>query len=63
MNGLPRQTILNIIPLGSYDFLINMYWLADHKSKLDFYNNNLECEYEEGKKRTLQEVHKSISVR
>jgi hypothetical protein len=37
-------------------------WLA-HKSKLDFYNKTLECEDEEGKKRTLQGIQKPISVR
>jgi hypothetical protein len=56
MNGIPRQAILNILPLGSYDFLIDMDWLISHKSKLDFYNKNIECEDEEGNKITLQGV-------
>jgi hypothetical protein len=63
MNGIPTQAVLNILPLGSYDLLIGMDWLDAHKSKLDCYNKNLECEDEEGKKRTLQGVHKPISVR
>jgi hypothetical protein len=63
MNGLPTQERLNILPLGSYDFLIGMDWMAAHKSKLDYYNKNLECEDEEGKKITLQGVQKPISMR
>jgi hypothetical protein len=34
MNGIPTQTILNILPLGSYDLLIGMDWMDAHKSKL-----------------------------
>jgi hypothetical protein len=63
MNGLSTQATLNILPLGSYDMLIGMDWLASHKSKLDCYNKTLECEDEEGKKRTLQGIQNHVSVR
>jgi len=53
MNGFPTQDTLNILPLGSYDMLIEMDWLAAHKHKIDFYNKTLECEDDKGKKRTL----------
>jgi hypothetical protein len=46
MNGLPTQETLNIIPLGYYDLLIGMDWLASHKTKLDYYNKTLKCEDE-----------------
>jgi hypothetical protein len=42
MSGLPTQATLNIFPLGSYDLMIGMDWLVAHKTKLDFYNKNLE---------------------
>jgi hypothetical protein len=63
MNGLSTQATLNILPLGSYDMLIGMDWLASHKAKLDCYNKTLECEDEEGKKRTLQGIQNHVSVR
>jgi hypothetical protein len=63
MNELPTQVTLNILPLGSYDLLIGMDWLAAHKTKLDCYNKTLGCEDEEGRKVTLQGIQKPISVR
>jgi hypothetical protein len=63
MNGLPTQATLNMIPLGSYDLLIGMDWLAAHKTKLDCYNKNLECEDEEGRKITLQGIQNLVTVR
>jgi hypothetical protein len=45
MSGLPTQETLKILPLGSYDLLIGMDWLDSHKTKLDYYNKNFECEY------------------
>jgi hypothetical protein len=62
-NGLYTQATLNMLPLGSYDQLIDMDWLDAHKSKLDYYNKNLECEYEEGGKRTIQGIQNLVSVR
>jgi hypothetical protein len=63
MNGFPTQATLNILPLGSYDMLIGMDWLASHKSKMDCYNKTLECEDDKGKKRTLQGIQNLVSVR
>jgi hypothetical protein len=63
LNGFPTQATLNMLPLGSYDLLIGMDWLASHKSKLDCYNKTLECEDEEGRKRTLQGIQNPVSVR
>jgi hypothetical protein len=63
MSGLPTQETLNILPLGSYDMLIGMDWLAAHKTKLDCFNKTLECENEEGRKVTLQGIQNLVSVR
>jgi hypothetical protein len=48
ISGFPTQENLNILPLGSYDPLIGMDWLAAHKTKLDYYSKTLESENEEG---------------
>jgi hypothetical protein len=56
MNALHTQISMNILPLGSYDMLIGMDWLATHKVKLDFFNKTMECEYDEGNKRILEGI-------
>jgi hypothetical protein len=35
MGGLPTRATLNILPLGYYDLLIVMDWLASYKTKMD----------------------------
>jgi hypothetical protein len=35
ISGFPAQVNLKILPLGSYDLLIGMDWLASQKTKLD----------------------------
>jgi hypothetical protein len=62
IGGLPTQETLNVLPLGYYDLLIGMDWL-DYKTKLDYYHKTLECINEEGRKMTLQGIHKPVLVR
>jgi hypothetical protein len=40
MNGVSTKENLNIIPLGSYDFLIGMDWLEKHHVILYCYNKD-----------------------
>jgi hypothetical protein len=63
MNGLHMQETLNILPLGSYDVLLDMDWLTSHKEKLDYYEKTLECEDTKGNMRVLQGIQKHVSVR
>jgi hypothetical protein len=53
LGEFPTQETLNILPLGSYDLLIGMDWLAAHKARLDCYHKTLECVSKEGKRITL----------
>jgi hypothetical protein len=59
----PTQATINVLPLGSYDLLIGIDWMAAHKAKLDCYYKTLECVSEEGKRITLQGIRKPVSVR
>ncbi|KAH9312122.1 hypothetical protein KI387_027157, partial [Taxus chinensis] len=34
---------LYVTPLGSYDIVIGVNWLADHKEKVDCYEKNIKC--------------------
>jgi hypothetical protein len=49
MNGLNTKVDANIIPLGSYDSLIDMDWLEKHHVFLHCYNKTITCIDEEGK--------------
>jgi hypothetical protein len=63
LGEFPTQATLNVLPLGSYNLLIGMDWMATHKAKLDCYHKTLECVSKEGKRITLQGIRKLVSVR
>ena len=63
LNVFPTQDTLNILPLGSYDMLIDMNFLAPDKAKLEFYNKTLKCEDDKGERINLQGIQKLVSVR
>jgi hypothetical protein len=48
-NGVNTSVDLNIIPLGSYDILIGIYWLDKHHVVLDFYSKSFTCHHGDGK--------------
>jgi hypothetical protein len=54
MNGLHTNVDSNIIPLGSYNFLIGMDWLDKHHVVLEYYNKAFTCLDEEGNLRKVK---------
>jgi hypothetical protein len=48
MKGMRTKAELNILPLGSYDFLIGMDWLDQHHALLDFHNKRFTYLKKEG---------------
>jgi hypothetical protein len=62
MNGLCTREYFNIIPLGSYDFLIGMDCLDPHHVILNFYNKEFTCLDEEGNLRTIQGITRVVTV-
>jgi hypothetical protein len=62
MIGLNFRADLNIIPLGSYDFLISMDWLEQHHDALDYYNKAFTCLDEKGKLRKIQGIPRAVTV-
>jgi hypothetical protein len=48
-NEVNTNANLNIIPLGSYDFIIGMDWLDKHHAILYCHNKTFTCLDEEGK--------------
>jgi hypothetical protein len=60
MNGLSTREYLNIIPLGSYDFLIGMNWLDMHHVFLDCYNKEFNCL--DGNLRIVQGIPREVII-
>jgi hypothetical protein len=63
MNGLSTKDELNILPLGSYDYLIGMDWLDQHHAILDCCNKEFTCLDEEGNRKTVQGIPRVVSIR
>ena len=62
MNGLSTKEDLNILPLGSYDYLIGMDWLYQHHVFLDYHNKEFTCLNEEGNPRTVQGIPRVVTI-
>jgi predicted aspartyl protease len=52
LDGQNIRTNLNILPLGSYDMIIGMDWLEQHKAILDYYTKILSYRDDFGTVRT-----------
>ena len=63
MDGLVTCAYLNVLPLGSYDVIIGMYWSEAHREKLDCYHKNFECLDKEGNLKVVKGFPKVISRR
>jgi hypothetical protein len=63
MNGLRTKAYLNIIPLGSYDFLIGMDWLDKNHVVLDCYNKAFTFLDEEGNLKLVQGIPRAVTVK
>lgn len=51
-----------MLPLDSYNILLGMEWIFIHETKVDCYENDIECMYDGGEKRFLQGNKKPTSV-
>ena len=63
LDGQKIRTNLNILPLASYDMIIGMDWLEQHKAVLDYYTKILSYKDNFGTVRTTQGIPKPVSVR
>jgi hypothetical protein len=61
--GMSTKAELNILPLGSYDYLIGMDWLNQHHALLDCRNKRFTCLNEEGNQVTVQGIPRTVVVR
>ena len=63
MNGLNTCADLNIILLGSYDFLIGMDWLDAHHVILDCHNKSFTFLDGEGQKNIVKGIPRPICIK
>ena len=63
MTQFKTQVKLNILPLGSYDFLRGMDWLEKHKVVLNCFEKTFTCLNEKWKIITVKGIPRKVSVR
>jgi hypothetical protein len=63
MNGLNTRADLNILPIGSYDYLIGMDCLDQHHVVLDYHNKAFTCLDEEGNLWKVQGIPREVTIR
>lgn len=63
LNAIPTTTHLNVFRLRSYNILLGMAWLFIHKTKVDCYDNSIDCLYDDKENRILQGKKNPTSVR
>src|SRR5712692_9653147 len=54
---------LNVLPLGSYDFLIGMDWLEQHRVILNCYDKTFTCINNDGKKINVKGIPRRTTIR
>jgi hypothetical protein len=62
MNGMRDREYFNILPLGSYDFLIGMDWLDQHHAILYYHNKEFTFLDEEGNLRKVQGIPREVTI-
>ena len=63
MSGFKPQMELNVLPLGSYDVLIGMDWLENHRVVLNCFGKTFTCLNEEGNTVLVKGIPRKTYVR
>jgi hypothetical protein len=63
MNGMNMREDLNILPLVSYDCLIEMDWLDQHHVILEYHNKAFTCLDEEGTLRKVHGIPRAVTIK
>ena len=54
---------VNIIPLGSYDLLIGMYWPEEHKVVLNYFDKTFTCTGDNGNIIKVRGIPRKVTIR
>lgn len=63
VNGMPIVPSINVLPLGEYSIFLGMDWLYAHQTKVDYFENIVECLDEARNPRLLCGKLKPTSLR
>ena len=63
LNGFPTRINLNILPWGSYDILISMGWMEQHRVMLNCLHKPILCTNCQGNPVKIQDTPKKVFVR
>ena len=63
MSRFETQVKLNVLPLGSYEFLIGMDWLEKHQVILNCFHKTFTCLNNEGEKISVTGIPRKIYVK
>ena len=63
MNEFNTHADLNILPLGSYDMLIEMDWLGKHRVMLNCYDKTFTCINDTGNTIRVKVIPQNVMIR
>ena len=63
MDNFETVMKLNVLPLGSYDLLIGMDWLEQHRLILNCYDKTFMCLNSDGKPVSVKRIPRKTTVR
>ena len=63
MNDFLTHVNVNIMPLGSYDLLIRMDWMEEHKVVLNYFDKTFTCIDDNEKNIKLREIPRKVTMR
>ena len=62
MNEFLTHVNVNIFPLGSYDLLIGMDWIEEHKVVLNFFDKILTCTDDNGNNIKVKGIPTKVTI-
>ena len=63
MNDFLTHVNVNILPLGSYDLSIGMYWLEEHKVVLNCFDKTFTCIDDNANNIKVKQVPRKVTIR
>ena len=63
MNDFLTHVIVNILTLGSYDLLIGMDWLEEHKVVLNYFDKTFTCTDDNGNNIKVKGIPRKVTIR
>ena len=63
MDQLETPVKINVLPLGSYDMLIGMDWLEQHRVVLNYFDKTSTCVSNDGELINVKGIPRKIAVR